>query len=194
MLDEKVFSKKLAKLLSKFGITDEELRNSFIEDLKKEIEEGKEQPKVEEETKETETEIKKEPTEENKEQEKETEIEKTEDKEKKEEPKVEKETETEIEKDKVDVEKKTEGEPKETETKEDVETKVEDSAKTEQETKDQVQETLIGFGKRLDALEDLISKIADAKQESFGVDAKNNGTQSQSMSFQDRINRMRKGY
>lgn len=191
MLDEKVFSKKLAKLLSKFGITDEELRNSFIEDLKKEIEEGKEQPKVEEETKETEkVEIEKEPTEENKEQEKETEIEKTEDK-KEEEPKVEKETET--EKDKVDVEKETEGEPK-VETKEDIETKVEDGAKTEQETKDQVQETLIGFGKRLDALEDLISKIADAKQESFGVDAKNNGTQSQSMSFQDRINRMRRGY
>lgn len=191
MLDEKVFSKKLAKLLSKFGITDEELRNSFIEDLKKEIEEGKEQPKVEEETKETEeVEIEKEPTEENEEQEKEPEIEKTEDK--KEEPKVEEETETE-EKDKVDVEKETEGEPKE-ETKEDVETKVEDGAKAEQETKDQVQETLIGFGKRLDALEDLISKIADAKQESFGVDAKNNGTQSQSMSFQDRINRMRKGY
>lgn len=188
MLDEKVFSKKLAKLLSKFGITDEELRNSFIEDLKKEIEEGKEQPKVEEETKETE--IEKEPTEENKEQEKEPEIEKTEDK-KEEEPKV--ETETETEKDKVDVKEETEGEPK-VETKEEIETKVEEGSKTEQETKDQVQETLIGFGKRLDALEDLISKIADAKQESFGVDAKNNGTQSQTMSFQDRINRMRKGY
>lgn len=192
MLDEKVFSKKLAKLLSKFGITDEELRNSFIEDLKKEIEEGKEQPKVEEDKEIEKVEIEKEPTEENKEQEKEPEIEKTEDKEE-EEPKVEKETETETEKDKVDVKEETEGEPK-VETEEEIETKVEEGSKTEQETKDQVQETLIGFGKRLDALEDLISKIADAKQESFGVDAKNNGMQSQTMSFQDRINRMRKGY
>lgn len=94
----------------------------------------------------------------------------------------EKENETKVEETEEVKAPEVEEEPK---AKEDIETE------THQE---EIQDTIDTITKRIDALEDLIEKLADSKQESFGLKGSNQGEPTNAVSYQDRLNRLRKGY
>lgn len=155
--DEK-YAAKLAKLLKRWGVENEEDIKDFVEDAVKLVNDESEEdvePSIEEE---------KEPMEEEKPEEQ---------------PKEEEIVEPKVEEEKVEIEKEEEKTPDNIET---------------VEHQENVQKTLDGLTSRIDALEDLITKLADSKQESFGLKGANQGETKQEISFQDRINRMRKGY
>lgn len=100
-----------------------------------------------------------------------------------------------------DIEPKTESEEPEVEVEEEKEPEtevVEEEPKEEDiETEthqEEIQDTIDTITKRIDALEDLIEKLADSKEEGFGLKGSNQGEPEKAVSYQDKLNRLRKGY